>query len=165
MPVLCLSFAIVLLDQLTKHLVQDRLDRYHGVVIIPGFFDFRYVQNTGAAWGMLQGLNSWLVALSVVMLGLLIVFRRHILPDSLLARLAGGLIIGGIIGNLIDRVRWSYVVDFLHLHWRGHAFPTFNIADAAICIGVGLFIVEQWRQEHRQRPAATPAPGAADARP
>lgn len=158
MPVLCLSFVVVLLDQYTKHLVQTGLDRWRGIVIIPGFFDFRYVQNTGAAWGMMQGLNGWLVGLSLLMLALLVVFRRHFMTDSALTRVAAGSVIGGIIGNLIDRLRFGYVVDFIHVHWYAHEFPTFNIADSAICIGVGLFMIAQWRAEQATRAAAAAAP-------
>ncbi len=167
MRVLTLSFLVVLSDQFTKHLAQDRLDRFQGVVIVPGLFDFRYVQNTGAAWGIMQGLSFWLVLLSIGMLVLLIGFRRYFIPATRLAHLAGGLIIGGIVGNLIDRLRLGYVVDFIHLHWRGQAFPTFNIADSAICIGVGLFMIEHWRLEHHRSsegaaPPVAPAPPPAD---
>ncbi len=158
MPVLCLSFVVVLLDQYTKHLVQTGLDRWHGIVIIPGYFDFRYVQNTGAAWGMLQGLNGWLVGLSVLMLVLLVVFRRHFMTDGVLTRVAAGSVVGGIIGNLIDRLRFGYVVDFIHVHWHAHEFPTFNIADSAICVGVGLFMIAQWRAEKASRAVTAAAP-------
>ena len=143
MFILCLSFAVVLLDQITKYLIQEHLltGRF---VIIPDFFDLSYVQNTGAAWGIMQGLNHWLVILSVVMLGVLIVFRRSILQDTPAYRLATGLMIGGIVGNLIDRVRLGYVIDFLHFFWRNHHFPSFNVADSAICIGVVLYIIMQF---------------------
>lgn len=145
MPVLCLSFAVVLLDQLTKQLVLSHLDRTRGVAVIPGFFDLHFVQNTGAAWGIFQGLNHWLVALSFLMLVVMIFFRKHFLADGITARLASGAIIGGIIGNLIDRVRLSYVVDFLDFYIGRHHFPAFNVADSAICVGVGLYVIAQWR--------------------
>ena len=142
MLILCLSFFIALLDQVTKYLVRQKLITGH-ITIIPDFFDLCYVQNTGAAWGIMQGLNNWLVVLSVVMLGLLIVFRRSILQDTLIHRCATGLMIGGIVGNLVDRVKLGYVVDFLHFFWRDHHFPSFNVADSAICAGVALYILSQ----------------------
>ena len=145
MPVLLLSFAIVLLDQVAKHLVETQLPRDSGLPIIPGFFDLHYVQNTGAAWGMLQGMNGLLVAFSFVVMILLIIWRRQLLGDTGVARVAAGMILGGIIGNLIDRVRLSYVVDYLDFFFRGHHFPAFNVADAAICIGVGLYLLTQAR--------------------
>ncbi len=143
MLILCLSFLIALLDQVTKYLIRQKLltGQY---VVIPGFFDLSYVQNTGAAWGIMQGLNNWLVILSVIMLGVLIIFRRSILQDTTVHRIAAGLMIGGIIGNLIDRVRLGYVIDFLHFFWRDHHFPSFNVADSAICIGVALYIIMQF---------------------
>jgi signal peptidase II len=157
MPVLCLSFVVVLLDQLTKHIAHTRLDRVTGVSVVPGLLGFRYGQNTGAAWGILQGLNGWLVALSFLMLMVLIGFRRHFVAETRLSRVAAGMIVGGIVGNLIDRLRLGYVVDFIHVYWRSHVFPTFNVADSAICVGVGLFMIAQWRGERRRARGAIPA--------
>ena len=142
MLILFLSFSVALLDQVTKHLIRQNLLTGH-VTVIPGFFDLSYVQNTGAAWGIMQGLNSWLVILSLIMLAMLIIFRRSILQDTIVHRIATGLMIGGIIGNLVDRLRLGYVVDFLHFFWRDHHFPSFNVADSAICVGVALYIITQ----------------------
>ncbi|MDD4871097.1 MAG: signal peptidase II [Kiritimatiellae bacterium] len=143
MLILCLSFFIALLDQVTKYLIRQKLLVGH-ITVIPDFFDICYVQNTGAAWGIMQGLNSWLVILSIVMLGLIIIFRKSILQDTLIHRIAIGLMIGGIVGNLVDRVRLGYVVDFLHFFWRNHHFPSFNVADSAICVGVALYVISQF---------------------
>lgn len=149
MLILCLSFFIALLDQITKYLIQQKLLTGQ-IVIIPGFFDLSYVQNTGAAWGIMQGFNGGLVILSIVMLAVLIIFRRSILQDCMIHRIATGLMIGGIVGNLVDRVRLGYVVDFLHFFWRNHHFPSFNVADSAICVGVALYMITQIL-EARQR--------------
>jgi signal peptidase II len=149
MLVLCLGFGVAVLDQLTKHLTQANIPYGHQVPIIPGFFSLSHVHNTGAAWGMLQGYNRWLIGLSFVMLGMVIAFRRHFLVGSRLAHVAAGLILGGIVGNLVDRVRLGYVVDFLDFLLWGYPFPSFNIADSSICIGVGLYMVTQFKsQEH-----------------
>jgi len=142
MLILCLSFLIALLDQVTKYLINKNLLTGH-ITIIPDLFDLCYVQNTGAAWGIMQGLNGWLVALSLIMLCVLVLFRRSILQDTITHRIATGLMIGGIVGNLIDRIRLGYVVDFIHFFWRSHHFPSFNIADSAICVGVALYIITQ----------------------
>ena len=154
MLILCLSFFIALLDQVTKYLIQQKLLTGQ-VVIIPGFFDLSYVQNTGAAWGIMQGFNSWLVILSVVMLVVLIIFRRSILQDTPVHRIATGLMIGGIVGNLVDRVRLGYVIDFLHFFWRNHHFPSFNVADSAICIGVALYIITHVFEARNQMEGAS----------
>jgi signal peptidase II len=160
MLVLCLSFGIVLFDQITKHLVELRIPYGHAIPVIAGFFDLSHVHNTGAAWGMLQGLNHWLVALSIVMLGMMIVFRKHFISDSLLSRVAAGLILGGIVGNLLDRLRNGHVVDFLDFHWGAHAFPAFNVADSAICVGVVLYMIFQSRH-HENLPTESSADAVA----
>ena len=162
MLVVCLSFSIVLLDQLTKHLVEANISYGHAVPVLAGFFDISHVHNTGAAWGMLQGLNHWLVALSFIMVAMLIIFRRHFITDSRLSKVAAGMIIGGIIGNLLDRLRNGHVVDFLDFHWGEHAFPAFNVADSAICIGVAIYMIFQFRHHEAltaEQPVESAAPG------
>ena len=159
MLILCLSFLVALLDQLTKYLVMRNLPISNHETIIPGLFNISHVRNTGAAWGMMEGFNTGLVVLSVVMLIVIIAFRRHLVADGRLYRVVVGLMIGGIVGNLIDRVRLGFVVDFLDFYWKGHHFPSFNVADSAICTGVGLYILSQlmagWGA--RKVPAAGPA--------
>ena len=151
MLILLISFAFVALDQLTKHLVRARFALGETSPVIPGFFQLTYVRNTGAAWGIFSGLNSWLVVLSIVILVFLIVFRRSFLTDALSHQVAAGFMLAGIVGNLIDRIRLGYVVDFLDVH-PGFDFPAFNVADAAICTGVGLYLLSQWRAEQRAEP-------------
>lgn len=144
MQVLLLSIAIVLLDQITKGLVTAKFHLGDSIEVIPGLFSLAYVRNIGAAWGMLGGWNSVLVALSAVVLVLLVVFRRSFLTDSLIHRISLGLMLGGIAGNLFDRIRLQYVVDFLDFYWKGHHFPAFNVADSAICVGVGLYMLSSF---------------------
>lgn len=146
MLALCLSFFIAFLDQISKFAIKSVFLPGEHVPVMPGFFDVVYVQNTGAAWGMLSGFNNWLIAVSLLMVVVLIVFRRRLIPNTLMHRIILGLMIGGVVGNLIDRVKWGFVIDFLDFHWHegvGRHFPAFNIADSAICIGVGLYIISQ----------------------
>lgn len=161
MFVLCLSFAIALIDQWTKNLVRAHLPLGGYIPVIQGFFDIRYIQNTGAAWGMLEGLNHWLILFSVVMLVVVVVFRGQLADHRWISRIALASIIGGITGNLIDRVHLSYVVDFLHFHAGARQFPAFNVADAAICTGAGLFMLSQVLPLRAAPPGVEPAPGAA----
>ena len=142
MTVLCLSFAVALADQVTKHLVRLNI-LPHDRLPVTGFFGLSHVRNTGAAWGVMAGLNDWLVLLSMVMLALMVLFRHHFLTRALIHKVAMGLMIGGIVGNLVDRIRLGYVVDFLDFHYGVHHFPSFNIADSAICVGVGLYLLSQ----------------------
>ena len=141
MLVLILSLAVALCDQATKYAITRHFYLSESIPLVPGFFNLAYVRNTGAAWGMLGGLNNWLALLSVVMLIGMVVFRRSFLTDITIHRCALGLMIGGIVGNLADRVRLDFVVDFLDFHWGLHHFPAFNVADSAICVGVGLYLL------------------------
>lgn len=141
MLALLISFCVVLLDQIVKFWVCDSFYPGQTIVIVPGFFSLSYVRNTGAAWGMFGGFNGWLALLSIVILILLVLFRRSFLTDVLIHRVALGLMAGGIVGNLIDRLRLHFVIDYLDFHWGTHPFPAFNVADASICVGVFLYML------------------------
>jgi len=151
MLILIVSFAVAVADQVTKQLVRSSFVVGQRVSVLPGFFDLRYIRNTGAAWGILSGLNNWLILLSVLMLTFLILFRRSFLTDTLMHRCAAGLMIAGIVGNLVDRLRLGYVVDFLDFYLGTSHFPAFNVADTAICTGVGLYILSQFVGRHVRR--------------
>lgn len=138
--ILALAAGIAISDQAAKSVVRERLVS-GGVVLVPGLLDFRYVHNTGAAWGLFAGRNGWLVVLSLVMLAA-IVCSRAFMPISGTGQAVGvGLMVGGIAGNLLDRVRLGYVVDFIDFHAGSSHFPAFNIADSGICVGVGLYLL------------------------
>lgn len=132
---------LVALDQATKHVVRASFALHESRPVIPGFFSLTYVQNRGAAWGILSGWGFLLVALAVVMLVVLARYRAKIFGDGLLGRIAFILLSGGIIGNLIDRAVLGYVVDFLDFFVGQSHFPAFNVADSCICVGVGLYMV------------------------
>jgi signal peptidase II len=153
-----LAVSIVVLDQITKSLVILSFALNESRPVIPGLFHFTYIRNTGAAWGMFGGFNTWLAFFSAVVLGFLILFRRSLLGDNALARWAFALLAGGILGNCLDRVRWFYVVDFLDFFWKESHFPAFNVADSAIFCGVCLLLFSSWSQSSRWRvdPGAMP---------
>jgi signal peptidase II len=151
-----MAILVVMLDQLTKSLVLTRLCTVErSVAIIPGLFQIRYVHNAGAAWGILRGTNDWLVLLSLILLTFLIIYWKRLVEESVLCRISAGIILGGIIGNLIDRIKYGYVVDFLDFHIRSHHFPAFNIADTAICVGVGLYIFHYAMMEKKNASLST----------
>jgi signal peptidase II len=170
MLALILTLAIAGLDQVTKYWILQHFYPGESRPVIAGCFNLVLVRNTGAAWGMFGGFNMWLAALSVAMFVLIVMFRRQLLGDSLVHRVALGFMLGGIVGNLFDRMKLQFVVDFLDFHWGVHHFPSFNVADSAICIGVGLYIVSSFcSPSHPLRPAldgegpgaqVTPRPGA-----
>jgi signal peptidase II len=147
--------AVVALDQATKWLVRLAFAREgEAQALIPGFFNLCYVRNAGAAWGILSGWQSFLIVFSLGAM-VLLVWRRHLLLGNLPWRwLVLGLLLGGISGNLIDRIWLGCVVDFLDFYWGTAHFPAFNVADSSICIGVGLFLLLQWREDRRVKRGA-----------
>ena len=155
MTPLLVALLVVLLDQATKEWVRGAFSLHESIPVLPGFFNLTYIRNTGAAWGMFSGQNLALALLAFVMLVALVLFRRKFLPPGRLHRVALGLLCGGIVGNLFDRLRLDYVVDFLDFHFRASHFPAFNVADSAICIGVGIYLLGSLLAK-----APAPAPGA-----
>jgi signal peptidase II len=143
------ALAIIGLDQATKQIVLRLLGYSDEVVVVEGFFKFVHWGNTGAAWSLFHGNNQALAVISGVALVLLFLARRHFSGDTRLGQIALGLMFGGIIGNLIDRLTIGHVVDFLYFHVQTRAgreagFPAFNVADSAICVGVGLVFLLSW---------------------
>ena len=156
--------SIFLADQLTKLLVLRLLGPSEERVVIDGFFKFVHWQNTGAAFSMFHQKNGVLAVVSAVAMTALWLFRRHFEAHRPTGQVALGLLFGGIAGNLLDRLLPSrqHVIDFIrfYLESRGGGeigFPAFNVADTAICTGVGLLILLSWRMETGARSA--PAPG------
>lgn len=150
-----LAGGIVLLDQLTKLLVLRTLSYGHDEkIVVDGFFKFVHWGNTGAAWSMFHGNNELLAIVSLIALLVLFIYRHHFDTRTPLGQISLGLIFGGIIGNLIDRLFRKHVIDFIYFYLqqrdgREIGFPAFNIADTAICTGVGLLFILSWRQETR----------------
>ena len=158
MTPLLVAILVILLDQATKEWVRGAFSLHESVPVIPGFFHLTYIRNTGAAWGMFSGQNLALAVLAFAMLVALVLFRRQFLPPGRVHRVALGLLCGGIVGNLFDRLRLDYVVDFLDFFHRGWHFPAFNVADSAICIGVGIYVLGTLLASRAA--AAAPAPPA-----
>ena len=144
---LLIAATIAATDQLTKWLVMFYLQRDESYIVISSFFNVVRWTNTGAAWGILQDRNLVLTVISVITILTLYLFRHSFQFNRTLGRVALSLIVGGIVGNLIDRVRLGHVVDFLDFHAGRHHWPAFNVADAAICVGVALYILDSWRAE------------------
>jgi signal peptidase II len=137
---------VVVFDQLTKGLVMAYFGLYELRPVIPGLFNLTYLTNTGAAFGMLAGAQTiwrqaFFVGVAVAALGVMAFSYRQFRSQGKIFAHAIGLIAGGAVGNLIDRLRFGAVVDFLDFYVGSHHWPAFNVADSAICVGVGLFIL------------------------
>jgi len=144
---LWLPIAIVALDQLSKALVRANLRVYDSVTIIPNLMDFTHVRNTGAAFGMLDASDFPLktTVIAVIATAALIgvgLYSANLAAHQLLARIGLALIVGGAAGNLIDRLWFGSVVDFVDVYWRTHHFWAFNVADSAISVGVTVMLLD-----------------------
>lgn len=140
----------VLADQYTKLLVVEGIKLYDRIPVLDGFFDLVHYRNTGIAFGLLRGLDSSvtipLFALAALLaLGFLVHYLHNDRSERWWVALALGLIGSGAIGNITDRIRLGSVVDFLLVYVGRHHWPAFNVADAAICVGAGLLILDSLR--------------------
>ena len=147
---------IVILDQVVKFLIDSRLSEFESLVVIPGLLNLTRVHNTGVAYGMLNGVDfpGKTVILALVATGALVglaLYAAALADDQRLTRLGLSLVIGGAAGNLIDRVRFGYVLDFVDFYRNDWHFWAFNVADAAISVGVALMILDMLLGMRRTR--------------
>jgi len=156
-----IAFAVsLLLDIVTKYLVNENLTYADRVPVVEGFFYLTHVRNTGAAFGFGRDLPEAIrltgfVTITIIAIGIIIQFFRQLAPGDRLSALALGLILGGAVGNLLDRIRLGEVVDFLHfILWGGYQWPDFNLADTWIVVGVALLVLELLASEGEERAAA-----------
>ena len=144
---LIVCFWILFVDQWSKHAVQQRLVLYQKVEVIHGVFNLVHVRNPGGAFGIFGGSKGGLgsllfVAASLMATGSILYLFIRLREDEKILSLAFSLILSGAIGNLIDRLRYGEVVDFLDFYVSSYHWPAFNIADSTICIGIGLIALE-----------------------
>ena len=158
----CLVVSLVL-DQVTKLAVVDRFHYGERMSVIPGFFDLTHVRNPGGAFsffanGPPEQRMIFFVGTTLVAVVLLVTFFRRLGGQERLAAVALGTILGGALGNLIDRIAYQEVIDFIDIHlWSGYTWPTFNLADSFIVVGVGILMVEVFLtpdEEEGEEPAA-----------
>jgi len=154
-----IALAVLALDQLTKALILKFLPEMGDErIVIAGFFKLVHWWNTGAAWSLFTGNNLMLAAVAAVALCVLFLSRHHFESRTLVGQVAFGFIIGGITGNLVDRLRVKHVIDFLYFYVQTRdgsprGFPAFNVADSAICTGVGLIFLITWKAERASKTA------------
>ncbi len=147
MPELWLSAVIVVLDQLTKALIRSKLALHDSINVVPGMLDITHVRNTGAAFGMLNDMQfrykaGVMVLIAIAALVAVGIYATTLPRGQRIARLGLALILGGAVGNLIDRAMAGYVIDFVDVYWRGIHFWAFNVADSAITVGVVLMLLD-----------------------
>ncbi len=155
------SVLVLFLDQWTKGMVTRQLAVHESREVLGDFFSLTYVRNTGAAFGLFASVDSVLksvllnsVAVAAFLAVTFYALRSHF--KSLRLQLGLALVLGGAVGNLVDRVRFGFVVDFLLFGVGGHYWPAFNVADTSICVGVGLLALDMFRHPDPEAPAPAP---------
>ena len=151
-PHVLLVLFILSLDRWTKWLIDTRLVLNQTVSLIDGFLNITYVRNTGVAFGILDPFKSSIksTALSLLTIGAIIgvlVYAWRTPLNKKLLQSALSLILAGALGNLYDRIRYGYVIDFIEVYFRSYRWPSFNVADSAITTGVALLAIEMFRDE------------------
>jgi signal peptidase II len=157
--------AVVAVDQATKLLVSSQMGLGQSIPVVPGLLHITLVRNTGMAFGLLSAhaipYKPFLVTLlSVIALSAVAIYAIRAHPHERLSRFGLAFILGGAAGNIIDRIRLGYVIDFIDVFYRGSHWPAFNVADTAICTGVGLLLLDTLL--HRESKKATAPTGASE---
>jgi signal peptidase II len=157
---LWLSLLAIILDQGSKLAISSSMQLYQSIQIMP-YFNLTYVHNTGAAFSFLSEAGGWqrwfFAGLALVISAVIAVWLARLKPHETLLAVALSLVLGGAIGNLIDRLAYGYVIDFLDVYYQTWHWPAFNIADSAITLGVILMLVESfgfWKPEEPEEDAA-----------
>ena len=142
---LWLSAVVVVLDQYSKVLVDSALELHQSIAIIPSLA-IRKIYNSGAAFSFLSNASGWqrwfFIALALLVVGVLVVWLYRLQKNQLRMALALSLVLGGAIGNLVDRVLYGYVIDFIDVYYASWHWPTFNVADSAITLGAALLLLD-----------------------
>ena len=147
---LFITSLVIVFDQVSKWLMVSWLSLYETVVVMP-YFNLTMAHNEGAAFSFLAQAGGWqrwfFIGLALIISVVLFVWLAKLKPTEKLEAISLSLILGGAIGNLIDRISYGYVVDFIDLHIGHNHWPVFNIADSAICIGAILLIADRFKSE------------------
>ena len=147
---LLIALTVFALDQLTKHWINARLPfptygEPGAITVIDDFLYLVHVGNTGAAWSMFSGQSVFLALLAAATLVAIVIWRRALGLQDRIAQLSFGLLCGGIAGNLVDRLLHGHVIDFIDVHFGSYVYPTFNVADSGICVGVIVYLWHSFR--------------------
>jgi signal peptidase II len=143
MLTLLTASVVLLFDQLTKFWVRNTFSETEGVAVFQGFFNVTYVRNRGGVFGIFPHQQLLFILLSIITIAAIAYFYKNYTPKKRACEVALGLVLGGAVGNLLDRValdKEGCVTDWLDLHWGAYHWPAFNIADSSICVGVFLLL-------------------------
>lgn len=146
LPFAVVAGSVLALDQWTKAWIQESFRLFESRPVVDGLLHITYVRNPGAAFGILaqrfEGFrNPFFLGVTALALAVILAVARRLPPGRVWTVAALGLVFGGAVGNLIDRLRWGEVVDFIDVFWRTHHWPTFNVADSGITVGVAFLVL------------------------
>ena len=147
-----LSVVVFVIDQVTKYWFDNNLQMYERITVIPQVLDWTLAYNTGAAFSFLAGASGWqrwlFTLIAVVVSVVLVVWLKRLKPDETWLAVGLALVLGGALGNLVDRVVFGHVVDFILVHWQDRwRFPAFNVADSAITVGAILLALDMFKSK------------------
>lgn len=143
-----LSSIFLIIDIIVKLLVQNTMYYNESIKIIDKFFYLTYVKNTGAAWSILSGKQTFLILITIIIIVVLLLYLYKKKTHTKLDIIGYSLLLAGAIGNLIDRCLYGYVIDYLDFYIFNYNFPVFNIADCCIVIGIMILFISSWREEY-----------------
>ncbi len=154
---LIFCFGVLALDQWTKYIIVQKLLLYQRVEVIHGFFNIVHVRNTGGAFGIFGGERGGIgsilfVVVSLIAIGVIVFLFVKTRENEKTLALSFSLILSGALGNLVDRLHYGEVIDFLDFHLSTYHWPAFNVADSAICVGIGLMALEILKRDHKRSP-------------
>lgn len=144
-----IAIVVIAMDQLTKWVIVKTMELYESIPVIENFFFITSSRNKGAAWGILQDQMIFFYVVTLIVIVGVVYFIQKYAKESIWLGIGLSLILGGAIGNFIDRIFRNEVVDFLHFYIFNYDFPIFNVADSCLCIGVGCIIIatliDEWK--------------------
>lgn len=156
-----MGVALILLDQVIKRwAVMVLKDRPLPITLIPGFLDFKYVENTGAAFGILRGQTHVFIIMALLTIVIILLYLSLVEQEEPMVRVALVLILAGAVGNLVDRIAFEHVIDYIHVFYKDWEWPIFNLADTIINVGVGLIFIDFLIDFFREEAQADPETGA-----
>ncbi|MCP3031123.1 signal peptidase II [Halobacillus sp. A1] len=147
--------ALIIIDQITKWLVVERMELRESISVIENFFYITSHRNTGAAWGILPGQMWFFYIVTVIVIGVIIYYMKQYAKSSRFVGFALALILAGAIGNFIDRLFRKEVVDFFNFYLGSYNYPIFNIADSALVVGVIFVMIATFVDERRKKGSTT----------
>ena len=143
--IIILTIVFLIIDIVSKLVVSNLMDVYDSIIIIKNFFNITYVRNNGAAWSLFAGRTWLLIIVSLIIISFIILYIYKNRPKNKFEMIGYSLVLGGAIGNFIDRIVYGYVIDFLDFNIFGYDYPIFNLADTFIVIGVIILCICTWR--------------------